>query len=553
MDEKQDSSQSKLIIGIDLGTTYSGIAMWHNQRQQVRMLEDGDGYPLTPSVVGWDRLKGNWVVGRPAKALGREHPEDVAYSIKRYIGRWFTDTNVLYGRQDLTYNLVSGGGKDQLNDVIVDFGTDENGEVLHLTAPQISAKVLIKLRQDAARSLGTALEKIKSAVITVPAYFNVLQRKATIAAGQEAGLDEIHILNEPTAAALAYSYATLGTKEHRILVYDLGGGTFDISLLEVSQDEVGYVLQTVVIDGDTRLGGDDIDISVAHWLASEIERRYGHSVLLEDHALHERLRRAAEQAKIDLSTLEKDRVMVELPALSLRNRTPFDVRIELNRTQLEECAANVIQRTRYITQRAIEEVAGLKWDEIDEVILVGGQTLMPAIQREVEALTGHKPRASDRPQLAVALGAAEYAHILSHGLEIMTEKTLINVIALPLGILLEDNTFEVLVPANKTVPHMSDPFFVTPKEENQNVIHVHVLQGTRNTTHSDEYVVLDTIKMKVLPTPFPKPKFEIVFHVQSDGTVKVIVTDTLLRRQETLDIIETKRSLVGRSVSNKQG
>jgi molecular chaperone DnaK len=552
MNSKQNTSQDKLIVGIDLGTTYSGIAIWDNERQQVRMLEDANGYNLTPSMVGWDRLQCDWVVGRTAKALVSEHPGDVAYSIKRYIGRWFTDPNISYGRQDLSYKLVSGGGKDQLNDVIVDFGTDEDKNPLQLSAPQVSSKVLLKLRHDAARELGVTLEEIKRVVITVPAYFNVLQRKATIAAAQEAEFEEVYILNEPTAAALAYSDVVLDAGERRILIYDLGGGTFDISLLEVSRDETGYVFYTVVIDGDTRLGGDDIDISVAHWLATEIEKRYGHSVRPEDRISREHLRRAAEQAKIDLSAPEKDRVTVELPALDLGNRTSFDAHIELSTIQLEKCAFDVIQRTRRITQRAVEEVAGLKWNEIDEVILVGGQTLMPAVQREVEAFTGHKPRVNDRPQLAVALGAGEYAHILSQGPEKLKEKMLINVIALPLGILLDDNTFEVLVPANKTVPHRSNPYPIAPKEENQSVIYVHILQGSRDTKQADQCVVLDTIKMEVKPTPFSKPKFEVVFDVQSDGTMKVIVTDTLLRRQETLDIVETKRFLVGRNTQNEK-
>lgn len=411
--------------------------------------------------------------------------------------------------------------------------------------------MLFKLRQDAANSLGVPLEEVRSAVITVPAYFNVLQRKATIAAGEEAELDEIYILNEPTAAALAYSDVVLGLSERRILVYDLGGGTFDISLLEVSRDEAGYIFETLIIDGNTHLGGDDIDMNVARWLANEIEKRYGYQVLQEDLITRERLRRAAEQAKIDLSNLDTECVTVELPTLALGSRSPFDVHLELTRAQLEDCAKSVIERTKLITQQAVEKVAGLKWSEIDEVILVGGQTLMPAVQREVELLTGHKPRINDKPQLAVALGAAEYAHMLSLDQEQLQEKTLINVIALPLGILLDDNTFEILVPANKTVPYMSRPYPVTPKEENQSIIYVKVLQGFRDTTRADECLELGTIPMEVAPTSMPKPKFEIVFDVQSDGTLKVIVTDTWLRRQKTLDIVETRRILVGRDLSEK--
>ena len=333
------------------------------------------------------------------------------------------------------------------------------------------------------------------------------------------------------------------------MVYDLGGGTFDISLLEASRDEVGYVFYARVVDGDTRLGGDDIDISVAHWLAAEIENRYGHPVRPDDQITREKLRRAAERAKIALST-EKV-VTVKLPALDLGSRSPFDAHIQLTCAQLEKCAKAVLKRTREIARRAVEDVAGLTWDQIDEVILVGGQTLMPAIQRDVEELTGLKPRVSDRPELAVALGAGEYAHILSLGKEKFEENTLINVIALPLGIRLDDSTFERLVQANVTVPHTSDPFLVTTTEDNQPLIHVEVLQGPRDATKADQCVVLGSIDMEVPPAPARTPKFEVIFDVLSDGTMKVIVTDTRRKRSETLDVVETRGVLAWRDKSQE--
>jgi len=206
---KMDTLKDKLIVGIDLGTTNSGVSVWENESGQVMMLKKADDFNLTPSVVGWDRDQDEWVVGQSARQRGEQHPGDTAYSIKRYIGRWFTDPNVLYGRQDLTYKLVSGGGTDQLCDIVVDLGIDSKGHPLRLTAPEVSAKLLRKLREDAAQALGVPLDELKYAVVTVPAYFNVLQRRATILAGQLAGLEVVDILNEPTAAALAYSDVVL--------------------------------------------------------------------------------------------------------------------------------------------------------------------------------------------------------------------------------------------------------------------------------------------------------------------------------------------------------
>ena len=376
------------IIGIDLGTTKSGVSIWDEQQGRAVMLADASGRSVMPSLVGWDRVRQEWVEGHTAKELAREHPGDVIYSIKRYIGRWFHDPQVRNGRGDLTYRLVSGGGKDKLCDVIADLGTDDHVGSLLLSAPEVSAKVLARLRQNSAEALGVPREEVEEAIITVPAYFNMLHRQATVLAGQKAGLKVVDILNEPIAAALAYGEVVLGPEERRILVYDLGGGTFDVAILEARRDEQGYEFFTRVIDGDTRLGGDDIDASVVRFLAEQIRTRFGHPVRPDDWVTRAQLRWHAEQAKIDLSEPGQELAVIDLPALDLGSCSPFDARLELTRDQLEACAADVLSRTRAITQRAVKEVAGLTWDQIDEVILVGGQTLMPAIQRDVEALTG---------------------------------------------------------------------------------------------------------------------------------------------------------------------
>jgi molecular chaperone DnaK len=543
MSEDQDPLRGQLIVGIDLGTTKSGVAVWRAERGRVELLPDASGALITPSLVGWDREGPGWIVGQRAKELAVRRPGQVAYSVKRYIGRWFDDPAVARDRLTLNYTLTSGGGADQLRDVVIDFGPAgagaDPGASLRLSAPEVSSRVLAKLRADAAAALGVALEDVKHAVVTVPAYFNVLQRRATHLAGGLAGLDVVAILNEPTAAALAYSAPDqdlLGPREKRLLVYDLGGGTFDVSLLEAKRDQVGYAFYTVVVDGDTRLGGDDIDDAVARWLADEIAARYGHAVRPDDQVTRARLRWEAEKAKIALSTEEV--VAVTLPALDLGSRGPFDAVVELRRARLEECAAPVLRRTVEITRRAVLEVAGLGWDDIDEVLLVGGQTRMPAVRRAVEEVTGRRPRVSEWPERLVALGAGEYARILGLGQHRFPENALVNVLALPLGIRLDADTFKVLVGANVTVPHRSAPYLVTTTENNQTSVRLEVLQGARGVTRARDCVVVGSLDMEVPSAKAGEPRFEVVFDVKSDGTMSVLLSDlSRLRAPEVIDVV----------------
>lgn len=541
MNNQDDVFKDKLIVGIDLGTTNSGIAVWSVEQERVEILTDKDGYPLTPSIVGWDPSELSWLIGREAEDLSQFSPNNVVYSIKRYIGRAFKDPNVTADRPHLPYKLVPGDENDRLNGVVVDFGT-YNDKPLQVPAPDISAKVLYKLRQDAASKLNIPVEDIENAVITVPAYFNVLQRRATILAGEKAGLRVADILNEPTAAALSYRNTVLKNYEEcRILVYDLGGGTFDLSLLEFRQDENGYEFYTLVVDGDTRLGGGDIDLSIVRWLAEEIEKQYGIAIRPGDRINWNLLRQHAEIAKIALSSEKQFEIVLDL---KLETESLSKVRIELTREQLENCAFPVIQQTCEITKRAVEEIAELSWDDINEVILVGWQTLMPAIQQSIKELTGRNPHVSDRPELAVALGAGEYAHILSLGQAKFQENTLINVIALPLGIRLEEDTFEVLIKSNSTLPHTSRPFPVTTVEDNQPLIRVEVLQGTQGASRARDCVVLGFIEMNVLPAPSGIPKFEVVLDARSDGTMYAIVTDTRTKQSEVKDLVNPQKVLI---------
>jgi molecular chaperone DnaK len=530
MTDVQDPLKGKRIFGIDLGTTNSGIAVWDEARGGPVMLPGPDGDVLLPSVVAWDREKQEFLVGRAAEAVRRHSPRRAAYSVKRFIGRGFAEAEVKAGVLEMPYRLVAADAAGPLLGAVIDFGGDGGGPALGV--PDVSAHVLARLRAHAAAALGLPAEEVRHAVITVPAYFNHNQREATRLAGQLAGWDVIDLLDEPTAAALAYGDTVLGDEERLLLVCDLGGGTFDVSLLDVGRDAAGYWFHGRVADGDTHLGGDDIDADLVRWLAAEVERRHGGTVRLEDHAVRDGLRRAAERAKVALS--EQESVSVALEGPDLAGPAP----VVLSRGRLELCAEPVRRRVRAIVRRAVEEVAGVAWGQISEVILVGGQTLMPAVQRDLEELTGRRPRVNDRPQLAVALGAAVYAHILSLGREQFHRNSLIPVIALALGIKLEDNTFEQLVPANATLPYTSRPYLVTTTEDNQPFVKVEVLQGPRHARRADECVVLDTIEMEVLPAPARTPRIEVRFDARADATLRIEVVDPRRDRREprTIDL-----------------
>jgi len=530
MADTSDPLRGQLSFGIDLGTTNSGIAVWSEEQGRAVMLPGLDGSPLLPSVVGWDRERQVWVVGCEAEALRRDVPRQVAYSVKRFIGRSFDDPEVCIGRQEMPYTLVRGDSADLRRTVAIDFGGPR------LSVPEVSARVLAQLRRHAADALSLPDTAVRHVVITVPAYFNNNQRQATRLAGELAGWEVVDLVDEPTAAALACGDSVLGTEEKLLLVCDLGGGTFDVSLLKASRDEIGYCFRTRAVDGDTRLGGHDIDTAVARWLAAEVERLHGQPLRAPDHALRDRLRRTAEQAKVALSAQEA--VEVELLGPDVSGAASVPVRVSLDRRRLEECAGAVRRQMREIVRRAVVDVAGLKWELLGEVILVGGQTLMPAVRRDLQELTGRRPYTVEQPQLAVALGAATYAHILSLGRERFHENTLINVLALALGIRLDDNTFEQLVPANATVPYTSRPFAVTTTEDNQTFIRVEVLQGSRHARGADECVVLGSIEMEVPPAPARKLRFDVQFGVRSDGTLKVEVMDPRRDRREVLDILD---------------
>ncbi|MEP6831888.1 MAG: Hsp70 family protein [Gemmatimonas sp.] len=535
-DNLQDELKGQLIIGIDLGTTKSGVAVYSEAEGKPVMLRDENGDDTIPSIVAWDTATNDWLVGKPAKAVLETRPWDVAYSVKRFIGRAFSDSAVATGRNSVTYAITGGGGTDLLRDVQVRFG--EGNAVHHtLSVPEISAKVLARLRQTAARALNLPLEAVTYAVITIPAYFDMRQRMATRLAGQLAGLDVRAILHEPTAAALAHGDELLAADERTILVYDLGGGTFDITLLDVKRDEQGYQFFTRLIDGNTQLGGDDIDADIARLITQRVEQFSGDQVQQDDVRTRSRLRLAAERAKQALTTEES--CTFTLKDVDLGSRAPFDVAVTITRAEMDACAQRTIKRAHDITERAVRQIDGIEWSEIHDVVLVGGQTQMPAIQRDVAELTGKKPHVSDRPQTAIALGAAKFAHMLSLGSARFEQHALTSAIALALGIRLHDNKFFKLVNANVNVPHQSQETEIKTIKDDQTEIVVEILQGRQDATQADECVSLGSIRMEVPPAPAGQNRYTVRFNVAADGTMTVLVTDPRRNRSEDLTVGDT--------------
>lgn len=539
-----DTYAGKLIVGIDLGTTKSGLAVYREASDQVEMVEDGYGRTILPSVVGWDREHERWLVGGEAKRFASKHPDAVVRSIKRYIGRWYIDDAVRKMQPERAFKLEPGTGQDQLEDIFVNFGFDHTGRSVRLSAPEVSGKVLSALRTIAATHLGLDEETIKYAVITIPAYFNDLQRNATIRAGNKAGLEVVDIINEPTASALAYRNLVLEMGEtRRIMVYDLGGGTFDISILLATLDEHGFSFDTEVVDGDTRLGGDDIDQKVVQWLIDEVEKQSEQKVRSDDLVSRERLRQAAETAKIELT--DHLSTTVQLDNLSLGAGDPFDFAVELTRAQLDECAGEVISRVRAICRRAVEQLLRKSWDEIDAIVLVGGQTQMPAIQQDIEAFSNKKPLVIPRPQEAIALGAGEYAHTLSLGGSRFHERSLQHVVALPVGIYIPRPVpiFQPLIAANSGPLPVSGKHVVKTTENDQDHIDIEILQGKQwDATKREQCDLIGVIRVSdLLPAPAGMMVFEITVTAEDNGTLSVMVVDRNgIVKPERLQITEKR-------------
>lgn len=493
------------ILGIDLGTTNSVMAIIEGG--QPRVLENKEGSRLTPSVVAIAK-SGEKLVGITAKRQAIVNPVNTVYSIKRLIGRRFTDPAVQYDKKFLPYEIreSKSGGVE-----VVMSGKAYRPE-------EISAQVLMKLKSDAEDRLG---EKIEEAVITCPAYFDDSQRAATKAAGEIAGFKVRRVLPEPTAAALAYGFNK--RKNERILVYDFGGGTFDISVLEIGDD----VIEVRAIGGDTHLGGDDFDRKIIDYLIAEYKKQEGIDLANDNLAL-QRLKEAAERAKHELSTMFETEI--NLPFITSDANGPKHFVMKLTRSTLERLVQEYIDRSIELVEQTLAE-AKLKKEEINEIILVGGQTRMPAIQQAIKDYLGREPHKDINPDEVVAIGAAVQAGILQGEVR---DVLLLDATPLSLGIETLGGIMTVMIPKNTTIPTARTEIFSTASD-NQSSVEIHVLQGERPMASDNKSLgrfVLDGIP----PAPRGVPQIEVVFDVDANGILSVTATDTATKKKQSIRI-----------------
>ena len=501
------------ILGIDLGTTNSVAAVI--EAGEADVVESAEGNRITPSVVAVNTRSGERYVGQTAKRQAVTNPENTIFSVKRLMGRRYNDPEVQDAASRLPYKIVAG----------------ENGDA-HVemagqgyAPPQISSMVLQKIRQDAEAKLG---ERITQAVITVPAYFNDAQRQATKDAGTIAGLDVLRIINEPTASSLAYGIDRQQT-DSTVAVFDLGGGTFDITILELGEG----VFEVLSTNGDTFLGGDDFDESILNWLVSEFRSETGID-LSQDRMALQRLRDAAERAKIELSsTLETE---INLPFITADASGPQHLVKPLSRSRLEQLVGGLIDRTEGPCRQAISD-AGVAANSIDDVILVGGMTRMPSVQAKVQQIFGREPSRSVNPDEAVALGAAIQAGVL--GGEV-GDIVLLDVTPLTLGIETLGNVTTALIPRNTTIPTKKTETFTTAAD-GQPSVDIHVLQGERPMSADNKTIgrfMLDGI----LPAPRGVPQIDVTFDIDSNGILSVSAQDKGTGKEQRI-VIQTSSGL----------
>lgn len=493
------------ILGIDLGTTNSAIAII--EAGEPTIIENNEGNRTTPSIVAISKTNER-LVGQIAKRQAVTNPTNTIYGIKRFMGHTFEEEAVQKDKAIVPYEVKRGadGGA-----VVVMDGKEYRPE-------EVSGMILSKLKADAEAKLG---EKITEAVITVPAYFNDAQRKATQDAGKIAGLDVKRIINEPTAAALAYGFNK--KKDEKIVVYDFGGGTFDVTVLEVGDD----VIEVQSTDGDAHMGGRDIDQKIVRYLIEEFKKSSGVDLSKDKLAL-QRLDESAEKAKHDLSSTAES--TINIPFISQGADGPLHMEVKITKAKLEELAFEFIDKSIEITKRALE-ASGLKKEEIDEVILVGGQTRMPAIVAAVRDLFGKEPNKTVNPDEVVALGAAIQAGIFQGDVQ---DITLVDVIPLSLGIETMGGVNTKLIEKNTHIPTKKQQVFSTAAD-NQTSTEIHIVQGERPMATDNKSLgkfVLDGIP----PAPRGVPQVEVTFDVDSNGVLKVTAKDKSTGKEQTIRI-----------------
>ena len=492
------------ILGIDLGTTNSAMAVIEGG--QPKILENKEGNRTTPSVVAIAR-NGERLVGQIAKRQAVTNPENTVFAVKRLIGRKFSDEEVQRDKKTYPYKIVQSGEAVKVQMSGKEYSPEE-----------ISSMILAKLKADAEEKIG---EKITEAVITVPAYFNDSQRQATKDAGRIAGLDVKRIINEPTAAALAYGFDK--KKGQQAVVYDLGGGTFDVSVLDISEDTV----EVKATNGDTHLGGEDFDKRLIDYIIAEFNKDQGIDLSKDTLAL-QRVKEAAEKAKIELSTTSESEI--NQPFIATSDDGPKHLVMKITRSKLEELVIDLVEKTLEPCKKALDD-SGLKMSEIEEVILVGGMTRMPLVQKKVEEFFGKKPNSTVNPDEVVALGAAVQAGVLQGDVK---DVLLLDVTPLTLGIETLGGVSTPLIEKNTTIPTSKSQIFSTAADS-QTSVEIHVLQGERPMA-SDNKTLGRFILDGIPPAPRGVPQVEVSFDIDANGILNVKAVDKASDKEQHITI-----------------